>query len=95
MKKQKVLAWANQTFHYFWQCSSFIWNSSKKKKQISCYQKLGIGGGFGSPEKISPKKISQTMIIVIKTSTKATEKNRNQISITCFISSATIANNQI
>ena len=51
--------------------------------QISCHQKLGIGCGCWSPEKISPKKISQ----------KVTEKNRNQFSITGFISSITIANN--
>ena len=29
---------------------------ARRKSQISCYQKLGIGGGFWSPEKISPKK---------------------------------------
>ena len=30
----------------------------KKKNQVSCYQKVGIGGGFWLPEKISPQKIS-------------------------------------
>ena len=31
---------------------------TRKKNQISCYQKLGIGGGNWSPDKISPKKFS-------------------------------------
>ena len=39
-----------------------------KKNQIFCYQELGIAGGFWSTEKISPKKISETIIIAIKTS---------------------------
>ena len=70
----------NQTFHYLSQCSfetvsKFdIITRKKIKYQKSCYQKLGIGGGFWSPEKISPKKLSETTIIVIKTSVKATEK---------------------
>ena len=35
---------------------------------MTCYQKLGIGGGFWATEKISPKRISWTIIIVTKTS---------------------------
>ena len=48
---------------------------------------------FGCLEKLVPKEISYTIIIVSKASIKATEKNRNQFSITGFISSITIANN--
>ena len=39
-----------------------------KKYQVSCYQKLEIGGRFWSTDKISPKKISWTITTVIKTS---------------------------